>query len=63
MTDTPTIDDVITTRVVAGVRWFYVQHPKRPKVRAATPSYERAVDYAVEWYGLERPREGHHAGG
>jgi hypothetical protein len=61
MTDTLTLDDVITTRVVSGVRWYFVRHPKRPKVRAATVSYDKAVGYAVEWYGLERPREGHHA--
>jgi hypothetical protein len=38
MTDTLTLDDVITTRVVSGVRWYFVRHPKRPKVRAATVS-------------------------
>jgi hypothetical protein len=57
MTDTPTLDDVITTQVKHGIRWFYVKHPTRPKIRAATMSYHKAADYAVEWYGLERPKE------
>lgn len=52
MTPALTLDDVITTQVVSGVRWFYVRHPKRRKERQAFMSYEAAAELAKLWWGI-----------
>ncbi len=51
MTPALTLDDVVTTQVVAGVRWFYVRHPRR-KERQAFMSYEAACELAKRWWGM-----------